>query len=230
MTFREILQDKEAFLFDLDGTLVDSMWIWHRIDVEYLGRFGLKLPEDLHSSIEGMSFTETARYFKERFSIPDSLEQMKADWNRMAWDKYLQEVPLKPGVREFLAYHRARGIRMAVASSNSRELVEAVIEVHGLTETFGAIVTGCDVAHGKPSPDIYLEAAARLGAAPAKCLVFEDIVPGIQAGRNAGMAVIAVEDAYSQYQEKEKRNLADLYITDYYAGIMEIKRGKQNVE
>lgn len=218
MTFQEILQDKKAFLFDLDGTLVDSMWIWGQIDVEYLGRFGLETPPDLQNSIEGMSFTETARYFKARFSIPDSLEQMKADWNRMAWDKYLREVPLKPGVGEFLAFHRARGIKMAVASSNSRELVEAVIGAHGLTDTFDVIVTGCDVAHGKPSPDIYLEAAAGLDAAPAQCLVFEDIIPGILAGRNAGMQVVAVEDDYSRYQEKEKRDLADLYITDYRIG------------
>lgn len=211
----EILKNMDAVIFDLDGTLVDSMWIWGQIDVDYLGRFGLEPPPDLQSSIEGMSFNETAQYFKNRFAIPDSLEQMKADWNRMAWDKYLREVPLKPGVGEFLAFHRERGIKMAVASSNSRELVEAVIGVHGLTDTFDVIVTGCDVAHGKPSPDIYLEAAAGLETAPVRCLVFEDIIPGILAGRNAGMQVVAVEDAYSRYQEKEKRELADLYITDY---------------
>lgn len=211
---KEILH-KKAFLFDLDGTLVDSMWIWESIDVEYLNRFGLELPQDLQPCIEGMSFSETAQYFKERFSIPDSIEEMKADWNRMAWEKYTKEVPLKSGVRDFLACHRARGVKMAVATSNSRELAEAVIAVHGLTELFDVIVTGCDVAHGKPSPDIYLEAAARLGISPSQCLVFEDIIAGIQAGRNAGMEVAAVEDAYSLYQERQKKELADLYIVDY---------------
>ncbi|MDE5748025.1 MAG: HAD family phosphatase, partial [Acetatifactor sp.] len=122
-----IFQDKKAFLFDLDGTLVDSMWIWKKIDIEYLGRFGLELPDNLQASIEGMSFSETALYFKERFSIPDSLEEMKADWNRMAWEKYTQEVPLKPGVRDFLTYYRARGVKMAVATSNSQELAKAVL-------------------------------------------------------------------------------------------------------
>lgn len=227
MMLQDKIQDKKAFLFDLDGTLVDSMWIWRDIDIEYLGRFGLALPEDLQSCIEGMSFSETAQYFKTRFSIPDSLEQMKEDWNRMAWDKYLHEVKLKGGVGEFLAYHRSRGVRMAIATSNSRELVEAVVEARGLAETFDAIVTGCDVAHGKPSPDIYLEAARQLGVQPEECLVFEDVIPGIRAGKNAGMTVAAVEDAYSMDQEGLKRRLADAYITDYRRLLPE-KIGEDN--
>ena len=173
-----------------------------------------------------MSFSETAQYFKERFSIPDTLEKMKSDWNRMAWEKYTQEVPLKSGIREFLRYHRARGVKMAVATSNSRELAEAVIAVHGLTDTFDVIVTGCDVAHGKPFPDVYLEAAVRLGVDPSECLVFEDVVAGIQAGRSAGMEVAAVEDAYSLYQERQKKELADLYIADYQELLPAESRGK----
>lgn len=225
-----IFQDKKAFLFDLDGTLVDSMWIWKSIDIEYLGRFGLDLPEDLGSSIEGMSFSETAVYFKERFSIPDSLEEIKADWNRMTWQKYTQEVPLKPGIREFLTLHRGRGVKMAVATSNSRELAEAVLEAHGLMDYFDAIVTGCEVAHGKPWPDIYLEAAKKLGVSAGECLVFEDIVAGIQAGKSAGMQVAAVEDEYSLYQSREKREIADYYITDYNLLLAEEGEGAYNVE
>lgn len=211
----EILNDVDAVIFDLDGSLVDSMWIWHDIDVEYLGRFGLECPVDLQKSIEGMSFSETAVYFKERFALPDSLEQIKNDWNAMAWDKYLYEVPLKDGAESFLEYCKLHGIKLGIATSNSRELVEGIAKVHGLDSYFECIMTGCDVKRGKPAPDIYLAVADFFKVNPSRCLVFEDIVPGIMAGKSAGMMTCAVWDAYSVYQEKEKAEMADYYIKDY---------------
>lgn len=217
-----MLKDIEAVLFDLDGSLVDSMWIWRDIDIEYLGKFGISLPDKLQADIEGMSFTETAAYFKKRFNIPDSVEQVKEDWNRMAWNKYTHQVPLKKGAREFLEHCHENGIKLGIASSNSRELVENVISVHGLTGYFESIVTACEVDKGKPAPDVYLEAAKRCGAVPEKCLVFEDIVAGIMAGKSAGMKVCAVEDAYSRHQDAEKKRLSDYFITDYFDIVAEL--------
>ncbi len=211
----EMLRDIDAVIFDMDGSLVDSMWMWRAIDIAYLGKFGISLPENLQSEIEGMSFGETAVYFKEHFPIPDSLEEIKADWNRMAWDKYMYEVPLKQGIPEFLAGCSANGIKLGIATSNSRELVENVAKVHRLREYFTSIMTGCDVARGKPFPDIYLAVAEQLGASPGRCLVFEDIVAGIQAGKNAGMRVCAVEDSYSAQDREKKKRLADYYIEEY---------------
>lgn len=212
----QMLRNIKAVIFDLDGSLVDSMWLWRAIDIEYLGRFGIPLPEDLQSRIEGMSFEETAVYFKEHFPIPDPLETIKEDWNRMAWDKYMYEVPLKPGIPEFLDECRKRGILLGIATSNSRELVENVAAAHNLKNYFSCIMTGSDVKKGKPAPDIYLETAKTLGVSPKDCLVFEDIIPGIQAGKSAGMRVCAVEDAYSAHVREQKRQLADYYIEDYY--------------
>jgi len=211
----EMLENIDAVIFDLDGSLVDSMWLWRAIDIEYLGRFGLSLPEGLQSRIEGMSFHETAVFFKENFSIPDSLEQMKEDWNRMAWDKYANDVPLKHGIPEFLAGCKRRGIRLGIATSNSRALMENIAEVHHLRDYFSCIMTGCDISRGKPAPDIYLAVAERLKVPPDRCLVFEDIIPGIQAGKAAGMRVCAVEDAYSAPDRAKKIELADYYIEDY---------------
>lgn len=210
-----MLEDVDAVIFDLDGSLVDSMWMWKEIDIEYLGRFGISVPENLQERIEGMSFSETAEFFKRNFQIPDSIQQIKDDWNAMAWDKYSFEVPLKEGADRFLKYCREKGILLGIATSNSRELVQNVAAVHELEDYFSCIMTGCDVAKGKPAPDIYLAVAKELQVEPRRCLVFEDIIPGIQAGKAAGMKVCAVEDAYSLSQKEEKAAMADYYIENF---------------
>lgn len=205
----------EAIIFDLDGTLVDSMWMWEKIDVEYLERFGIALPCGLQNAIEGMSFSETAAYFKERFQLTDSLDTIKADWNEMAGDKYRNEVPFKEKAPEFLEYCKKLGIKLGIATSNSKTLVESAAEALSMRRYFSCVMTACEVNKGKPAPDIYLAVAKELGVSPEKCLVFEDILPGIQAGKNAGMQVCAVEDAYSADIREEKCRLADFFIESY---------------
>ena len=211
-----MLRNKKAVIFDLDGTLVDSMWMWKAIDIEYLGKFGISLPPTLQKDIEGMSFSETAVYFKETFQIPDSLDKIKADWNQMAYDKYTKEVPLKSGAKEFLEYCKENGIKIGIATSNSRELVDATLEALEIRDYFDCVMTACEVTKGKPAPDIYLAVAENIGVNPMECLVFEDIEMGILAGKNAKMEVCAVEDEFSMDQIELKQELADYYIKDYF--------------
>lgn len=209
-------RNKKAVIFDLDGTLIDSMSMWKEIDIEYLGRFGIPLPATLQKDISGMSFTETAHYFKNTFHIPDSIEKIKAAWNEMAMYKYTHTVPLKPGALEFLQELRKRGIKTGIATSNSVELVRAVLKSLAVEEYLDEIHTSCEVAKGKPAPDIYLLTAACLGVEPEECLVFEDIEEGILAGKRAGMEVCAVDDEFSKDMEAQKRELADYFIRDYF--------------
>ena len=212
---KDFLKNKKAVLFDLDGTLVDSMWMWPQIDVEFLGRFGYGCPGDLERAVEGMSFSETAAYFKERFSLPMTLEEIKECWSQMAMDKYRTQVPLKPGALEFLRYCKDQGIATGIATSNGRPIVDAVIEALQIGEYFQEVATACEVEKGKPEPDIYLEVARRLQVVPEDCLVFEDVPAGILAGKRAGMTVLAVEDDFSRELSGEKKALADGYICDY---------------
>jgi len=215
-----MITNKKAVIFDLDGSLVDSMWIWREIDIEYMNRHGYATTREeldaFQAEIEGMSFRETAEWVSSHYDIPRTVEEMMDDWNNMAWDKYEKEVPLKEGVRGFIEACKKHGIKLGIASSNSRELVENVLNVHGILDYFECIKTGSDGLKGKPAPDIYLTVADLLKVSPADCLVFEDVIKGIQAGKSAGMQVCAVEDAYSAIHREEKKKLADYYIEDYY--------------
>ncbi len=205
----------KAAIFDLDGTLVDSMWMWKAIDMEYLSRYGHECPKNLQRAIEGMSFTETAVYFKEQFAIPESLEEIKAAWILMAMDKYCKEVPLKTGADRLLKALKEHGIKTGIATSNGRELVDAVLNSLGIAEYFDVVTVGCEVKAGKPAPDIYLETAKRLEVKPEECVVFEDIPAGILAGKRAGMTVFAVNDEFSKDLKQEKEELADYFIEDF---------------
>ena len=210
-----MFEEIKAVIFDLDGTLVDSMGLWKDIDIAFLGERGIAYQDDLQGKIEGMSFTETAVFFKKYYQLDESVEELKAIWNRMAEQKYRYEVPAKQGVMEFLSLLKSRGIKMGIATSNSPELIQAVNEAHHFDSYMSCIVTSCSVNRGKPAPDVYLEAARRLHVLPEECLVFEDIVKGIEAGKNAGMQVCAVEDAYSAGQREMKKAISDYYIETY---------------
>lgn len=214
-----MIKNFDAVIFDLDGTLIDSMWIWRAIDIDYLGRFNIEIPDDLQDSIEGMSFSETAQYFKNRFRIPDSIDTIKKHWNEMTYDIYEKKVKLKPGAMEFLDILKKLKIKTGIATSNSRELASLAVRSRGIWDKIGTIVTGCDVNAGKPNPDVYLKAAENLNADPKKCLIFEDIPQGILAGRNAGMTTCAIEDDYSIKLVEQKKQLADFYIKDFYEFI-----------
>lgn len=212
---KELLNGKKAALFDLDGTLVDSMWMWGQIDIEFLGRFGYECPGDLQKTIEGMSFSETAVYFKKRFDLPMTLDEIKKCWIDMSIDKYRHKVPLKEGALNFLKYCKENKIRTAIATSNGREIVNALIDSLKIGGYLQEIITACEVNAGKPEPDIYLEAARRLSVPAEECIVFEDIPAGILAGKRAGMTVIAVKDDWSGNQDEEIRSLSDGYIQNF---------------
>ncbi len=205
----------KAVLFDLDGTLVDSMWMWHEIDVEYMASQGRELPDDLQERIGGKSMIETAQFVKAEYDIDQSIQEMMDTWNAMAMDFYSTRVPYKVGAEAFLQKLRSRGIKTAIATSNSVELLSAVRKALHMDDYIDLFLTANEVAHGKPAPDVYLEAAARLGVEPKACLVFEDIIPGIKAGKAAGMRVICIEDPHSAATPAQKQAAADGYITSF---------------
>lgn len=211
-----MLNNIDACIFDLDGTVVDSMWVWGSIDIDYLKRHGFEVPKDMKDDIEGASMREIAVYFKNRFHLDYTLDEIIEDWNQMAIERYKNVVPLKPHIAEFLKYLKENSIKVGLYTSNSLVLTEAALKGNDIYKYFDAITSGCTDIKGKPEPDGYLITADRLNVPYDRCLVFEDLVKGIEAGKNAGMKTCAIRDDYSMFQDDEKHKLADYYIEDYY--------------
>jgi len=169
--------------------------------------------------LKGKSFTETAAFFKSKFGIQDEIEKIKSDWNSMAWELYKTEVTLKENVLELLKLLKKKEIKMAIATSNSQELVDLIFDRFNLGEYFTAICTSCEVSNGKPLPDVFLKAAEKIGIAPEKCLAFEDIPAGVLAAKRAGMTVFAIEDESSLHLKADLKKLSDQYFENYSDAI-----------
>ncbi|MCR4591392.1 MAG: HAD family phosphatase [Lachnospiraceae bacterium] len=209
------IENIEAALFDLDGTLADSMWMWGDIDEEMLRKRGIPYDKNLQAEIEGLSYDETVVYMKDKYNFRESIEEIKEEIHLLAIDKYEYEVTYKPGALEFLKECRKCGIKCGMSTSNSQELLDACERNLRFMQYFDSVRTTNEVERSKPFPDCYLLNAEDLGVKPEKCVVFEDIIPGIQAGLSAGMRVIAVKDKYSIPVEEEKKKISHGFIEDF---------------
>ncbi|BCZ49163.1 haloacid dehalogenase [Clostridium gelidum] len=210
-----MLNNIKAAIFDLDGTLVDSMWVWSQIDVDYLKKKGYSMPKNLRGEIVHLSFSQTAVYFKEKFNLDDSIEKISKDWHDMAFDHYSNNVKLKLGVKDFLNNLKSSKIKIGLATSNSIPLLEACLKNNGIYEYFDSITTTDEVSNGKDCPDVYLLAANKLGINPKHCLVFEDILPAVQGAKAANMKVIAVKDDECLDSKEDLLKYADKYIHSF---------------
>ncbi|MPM32376.1 Phosphorylated carbohydrates phosphatase [bioreactor metagenome] len=205
----------EAVIFDLDGTLIDSMNIWAKLDEEYLGNFGLTVPEKLQEEITHLTLTETALYFKENFNIENTIEDIISTWHDMAFYHYSNTIKLKDGVIPYLKSLKDMNIKIALATSNSVPLLEATLKNNGIYDYFDAITTTEEVKKSKDNPDIYLLSAKKLNVSPERCLVFEDIVQAVNGAKLAGMKVYSVYDESSKSQKEELIRLSDKYILTF---------------
>ena len=211
-----MLTNIKAAIFDLDGTLIDSMWVWDKIDENYFKSRNMNLPADLKNQIEHLSFDETAAYFKRNFNILDTIEEIKKEWHDLAYVEYLNNVRLKPGVIEFLTLLKNLNIKIGLATSNSSSLLEVVLRTNGIYHYFDCITLTDEVTRGKNFPDVYLLSAEKLGVTPDACIVFEDILPAVKGAKSAGMKVVGVYDDFSKDQKVDIINYADKYIIEYH--------------
>ncbi|MBD7913908.1 HAD family phosphatase [Clostridium sp. Sa3CUN1] len=209
------MENFKAVIFDLDGTLIDSMGVWAKIDEEYLSSFGHVVPENLQEEITHLTLSETANYFKLKFNIKDEVSAIIAKWHEMALSHYSNNIKLKDSVVDFLNLLKEKNIKIALATSNSIPLLEATLKNNNIYHYFDAITTTEEVNKSKDNPDIYLLSAKKLNVQPKDCLVFEDIVQAVKGAKKAGMTVYAIYDKSSESQKDELTKLADKYILGF---------------
>lgn len=214
----------KAVIFDLDGTLIDSMGIWIQIDKEYLEIRNIPVPDDLFKDVKtGNSFKEICQYFKDKFDLPDSIEEIGAEWTGMVEEHYKTDVKLKPGAHEFLKFLEASNIKIGVGTSNSKHLAETVLKANNVLEKFDSIVAGCEDIKGKPFPDIFLKTAEELNIAPEDCLIIEDVLVGVQAAKRAGMDVFAIYDEHAAHETDKIKQAADFYAEKFEEILEKLK-------
>lgn len=212
----EIFRDTKGFIFDLDGTLIDSTNVWADIDEKFLGDRGFEVPEDYMQIISPMGAYRTAVYTIERFNLKNETpEDLVNEWLEMAKVEYHNHIKCKPFVKDFLQKAHNRGIKMAVATSSDRELFIPTLARENIIDYFDDIVTVGEVERGKEFPDVYLEAAKRINADVEESVVFEDILTAIKGAKTGGFKVVAVSDPKSENIQEQIKKTADLYISSY---------------
>ena len=204
-----------AALFDLDGTLLDSMGVWEKVDVDFLAKRGFSVPADYVRIISAMSFTEAAEYTISRFALSESAAALIREWNDMVAHEYRDNIRLKPYAREYLAALKSRGIKLATATSLSPHLSEAVLKNNAIYEYFDCFSFTDEVNRGKEFPDVFLLASEKLVIPPRDCIVFEDLLAGIKSAKQLGMRVFCVHDKHSRDAASEIMATADGYLYDF---------------
>lgn len=212
----EFFKNTKGLIFDLDGTLIDSTNVWADIDEKFLGDRGFEVPEDYMQIISPMGAYRTAVYTIERFNLKNETpEDLVNEWFEMAKVEYHNHIKCKPFAKDFLKKAYDRGIKMAVATSSDRELFIPTLERENIIDYFDDIVTVGEVKRGKEFPDVYLEAAKRIGADVEESVVFEDILTAIKGAKTGGFKVVAVKDQRSENIQEQIKKTADLYINSY---------------
>jgi HAD superfamily hydrolase (TIGR01509 family) len=181
----------DEVVLDMDGVLVDTEHLWEDVREEQTRAWGGRYTPEAQEAMMGMSSTEWSRYLHETVGLREEPATINAEVVRRMLARYETELPVVPGAPEAVRRLADAGLRLALASSSNRELIDAVLHRLELSSSFEVTVSSEEVARGKPAPDVYLEAARRLGVDPSHCAAVEDSASGIRAAHAAGMRVVA---------------------------------------
>lgn len=216
-------------IFDLDGTILDSMPIWEQAAEIFLNRMGVEAEKGLGKTMFSMSMQEGAAFLKERY-LPDlEVEVIMAGINRTIEDFYFYQVSLKDGVERFLKEMKQTGIKMVAATSSDRRVVEGALSRLKVINYFARIFTSTEIGVGKVKPDIYLAAAEYLGTLPKDTWVFEDALYALETAKKAGFRTVGVFDDFSREHQEKIKEISDIYmekLTDFGAFSQQVSLAK----
>jgi len=186
--------DMECAIFDMDGTILDSMGYWHTVSNHYLAAHGKKPSETLWDDVKRLTLEETAVFIAKTFGIGDAIEDICAEFRKMIFEAYSKSLELKEGAREFLEKLKARGIPCVLATATDRTCVDACLSRLGIMNLFSRIFTCAELGTNKRVPLIFERAAQSVGADISRSVVFEDALHCIRSAKNGGFRVCAIHD------------------------------------
>ncbi len=198
---KRIFDGIKGVIFDLDGTLFDSLWVWEEIDRRFLNKRGYEVPPDYSRAIAAMGFRKTAEYTIERFHLDETPEILMDEWMDMARAVYENEIALKPFAKELLLRLKAEGKKLGIATSSHSDLYMPALKSNGIADCFDVIADTAGY-RGKDFPDIYLAVANKMGFSPSECLVFEDLPVALKIASEAGFKTVAVCDRHFTPQSR----------------------------
>ncbi len=210
------LSTVKAVIFDFDGTLADSMWVWDEVDLEFARKRNLPFNKEHAETIAALGFEGTAAFLLDHFGLNESVEDLIAEWHSLALGKYANDVQLKPGARELIDKLRGDGLKVGIATSLQRVLLEPALKNNGVFELFDAIVVCEEVCEGgKSTPAVYEEAARQMGVSLNECVVFEDVAKAARSAKEGGARVVGVRDNHMQQVRVELIAASDLFIESF---------------
>lgn len=207
-------------IFDMDGTLTDSMPLWQNTGERFLAARGLTLPDGAMEDLKPLSMVQTARYLRERFSLPDTEQAIMDELNSLVEKGYCETAPVKRDILPFLEKLRKAGVAMCVATATDRYLAEAILRRTGIWDCFQFLLTCTELGAGKDNPAVFERALEKLGTAKDDTIVFEDALHAVQTAKSAGFRVVAIQDDSCREDAAEIRKTADRYIYQYEEVIL----------
>lgn len=202
-------------LFDLDGTLIDSNGVWQQVDDVFLSRHNLSATEEYMDTVGHSIFPIAAQFTKDYYNLNLSPQEIMAEWHALAKEAYQYHIPLKPGAKEYLNQESAKGNSLVLVSACVPELGYAVLNRHGLTSLFNQIIFAQEVGLEKRDPEFFQHVLRLLDVTAEECIFFDDAPDNCASGKNAGMSVIGILDAFYATGRERMLSLCDRCITDF---------------